>query len=187
MKTPSILIGLLLTATPAFAQTADEYYNAGVKAMNRNDPATARTAFEKALQLRPDHPYARYKLAALKTQAGNMLAKRKETELGGIRLPEVEFRDVTLSEALSALNSMVETESTKKKGEDDAFTPNFMVQDPTGKLGDREVSLSLKNIPAKAALDYLLQQAGGIARYDEHAIVIRPASGAVGKGTPPGE
>lgn len=172
MKTPAILLGLALAAMPAFADQADDYYQKGLAAITRGEPEQAAAAFRKALSLRPDHAYARFQLGKLQGQAGQLKAKRREGELTKVKLDEVNFDGVTLSEALTALNHMVE-KKTAKDGKE-GVTPNFMVQDSSGKLGDTEVTLRLKNVPAKIALDYLLEQAGGKARYDEHAIVILP-------------
>ena len=174
MKTHALLLFLAALAVPAFAQTADEYYRRGMEAVGRGDAQAARAAFNEALRLRPDHPYARYQLGQLRAQTPQLHAKRREAELAAITLPNVDFRDVGLSEALAAMSLMIEQQT--KKGEDKpGFSPNFMVQDPTGELAERPVTLQLKGIPAKAALDYLLQQTGSTARFDEHAIVIRPA------------
>jgi TolA-binding protein len=43
-----------------------------------------------------------------------------------------------------------------------------------GSIAAREVTLQVKNVPAKAMFEMLLEQAGAVAKYEEHAIVIRP-------------
>ena len=70
--------------------------------------------------------------------------------------------------AVTALGQMVDKES---KG---AVTANFIVEDPQGKLAGKKVTLSIKNLPAKVVLDYLLSQVGAKARFDEHAVVVMP-------------
>lgn len=177
MKSIHLIAISLLVAGTAFAETADEAYRAGMAAIQRNEPAAAKQAFERALQLRPDHAYARYQLGRLKSDSASMNAKRREAQLASVRLPEVSFEKASLSEALVALNQMVETESAKTKGKEGAFAPNFNVQDPTGKLGEKEVTLNLKNIPANAALQYLLDQVNARVRYDAHATVVLPNGG----------
>ena len=62
----------------------------------------------------------------------------------------------------------VERESKKK------VTPNFIVQDPTGGFKGRSVTLRLNRIPAETLLKYIVDQAAGNVRYDNHAIVITP-------------
>jgi hypothetical protein len=51
-----------------------------------------------------------------------------------------------------------------------------MIQDPSSKLADSQVTLMVKNVPAKAAFDMILQQAGAVAKYEEHAIVVKPVA-----------
>lgn len=177
MKTRSILAILTLAALPALGETADEFYRQGMAAIKRGDETAARRAFNEALRVSPGHPNARYQLNQLSSMKDQLTKTRKERELASVKLPEVNFSRVSLAEALEALNHMIEAESGKEDKEK-AITPNFMVQDPSGQLGEREVSLQLKNIPAKAALDYILQQASATVRYDEHATVVRPAGGA---------
>lgn len=175
MKIIVILFALLASSLPLLADEADQLYRLGMAAMQEGKPEAAEAAFRKALQLRPAHAQARYQLGQLPAQAETLKARRRAAELGEVKLPVIEFSGVTLNEALAAMGQMVETESAKTRGEDKALTPNFMVQDPSGTLGSKEVTLRLKNVPAKVALDYLLQSVGATARYDQHATVIRPA------------
>ena len=63
---------------------------------------------------------------------------------------------------------LVEQKSDKK------FSPNFMIQDPDKKLGEQLVTLQVKAVPAKAVFEMLLQQAGAVAKYEEHAIIVKP-------------
>jgi hypothetical protein len=51
---------------------------------------------------------------------------------------------------------------------------NFIVHDPEKKLAAAKITLSLRNIPASAALKYILEQSGAKARFDEHAVVVGP-------------
>jgi tetratricopeptide (TPR) repeat protein len=174
MKRSLILVAFAMIAQPAFGSDADEYYKKGMDAVAKGDITGARTAFSETLRLKPDHAYARYQLGKLAENKGELISKRRSNELAAIKVPEVAFEAVTLSEALEALDHLV-AEASKKADEKSTYSPNFMIRDPKNELGKREVSLRLKNVPAKVAFDYLLEQAGGVARYDEHAIVIRPA------------
>ena len=172
MKAPAILFGLLLAATPAVADKADDYYRLGMAALRQNNPARAEAAFRQALKLRPSHAHARAQLGRLPAQAETLKQKRRASEFASIRLKTVNFNGVPLTEALDALKLMVKTASAEANGEDKAVIPNFVVKDPKGTIANREVTLRLTNIPAKAALDYMVEQVGAGVRYDKHAIVI---------------
>lgn len=172
---PSILITVLaLIALPALGGPADDSYKKGMEAVAKGDAAGAQAAFKETLRLKPDHAYARYQLGQLSENKGKLVAKRRSAQLTAVKLPAVSMDSVTLAEALEALDHMVLVE-TKKTDAESPYTPNFIIRDPKNEIGEREVSLRLKNVPAKVALDYLLEQAGGVARFDEHATVIRPA------------
>ena len=51
-----------------------------------------------------------------------------------------------------------------------------MIQDPADKFSDSSVTLTVKNLPAKAAFNMILQQAGAVAKYEEHAIIVKPVA-----------
>lgn len=175
----SCLSVLIISCMTSFvgAQSANDFYQRGVQAMNRGEVEAAETAFKKALKVKPNHAYARYQLGQLKLQAGQLETTRREKAFAAVTLEEVKFSEVPFSDAVMALGQMVETshEANKDKDKEGAEAPvmNFVIQDPAGKLGERLVSLQMKQIPAKTALDYLLKQVQAVARYDEHAIVIR--------------
>ncbi|HEY8962591.1 MAG TPA: tetratricopeptide repeat protein [Luteolibacter sp.] len=174
MKTRLFLLSCaLLAAQASFAEpipkpSPEVFYQKGVKAVEAGDVAEAKSNFEQALQLDPNHANARYQLAELQRNAGRIAAKGREGKLSSVIIPSLEFRAADLNDALTALGQMVEKES---KG---AVTLNFIVDDPGAKLAPQKVTLQLKNIPAKSALDYLLTQVGAKARFDEHAVVITP-------------
>jgi hypothetical protein len=174
MKRSILITALAMVTLPALGGPADVSYKKGVEAVAKGDAAGASAAFTETLRLKPDHAYARYQLGQLSKNKGQMVAKRRSSQLTAVKLPVVSMDSVTLAEALEALDHMV-LEETKKTDAESPYSPNFIIRDPKNKLGEREVSLRLKNVPAKVALDYLLEQAGGIARFDEHATVIRPA------------
>ncbi len=175
MKSKLLAAILALAALPVAADEANDAYTRGMQALKNNDVDAAQTAFTETLRLRPDHPYARYQLGLLKQQGLQLRARKKEAALASIRLPEVNFEEAPFAEAVAALNSMIETESAKSLGAENAIVPNLNVQDSTGQLGQKEVTLQLKNVPANTVLKYLLEQVGAKIRYDEHATVIMPA------------
>jgi hypothetical protein len=69
----------------------------------------------------------------------------------------------------------VERESQQK------ITPNFIIQDPTGAFKNSRVNLRLERIPAETLLRYIVDQAGGYIRYDNHAIIVSPRVSASSK------
>jgi hypothetical protein len=81
-------------------------------------------------------------------------------------VPKVQFNSASLEDSLAALGTLV-TKASK-----DEVSPNFILDDPNKTLASKTVTISLNNIPAKAALEYILTQAGAKARFDEHAIVV---------------
>lgn len=166
-----ILAIVAITCLPAFADKAAEVYKLGMTAVNEGNVTAAERAFREVLRLQPGNADARYQLAELKQNQGSMAARARSKKLGEYVIPQVDFSQAEFSEAIAALGLLVEEKSEKK------FAPNFMVQDPKNKLGERVVTLQVKNVPAKAVLEMLLKQAGAIAKYEEHAIIIRPVPG----------
>ncbi|MBK1828228.1 tetratricopeptide repeat protein [Haloferula rosea] len=173
MKLSLILTTLVLSLTPAFADKADDLYKQGMAAAKQGDAVKARALLNEALRLRPDHPYARFQLGRLKGADSTMAAKQRAAKLAAVTV-SVNFQEAELGDALEALGMMVEKKTSDEHGEDKAFTPNFMIQDRSGELAKSPITLQLKGVPANKVMDFMLQQAGGNVRYDEHAIIIRP-------------
>jgi tetratricopeptide (TPR) repeat protein len=173
MKTRLILL-LLSLALPVTAQQTDgqakaeQYYRQGMADLKAGQLVSAREAFTKALQLNPNHPNARYQLTEMNLNNSTLSATARERKLSTIEIPEVNFQDATLDEVLQSLDALI------RKQTSDQFTPNFVLQDPQKVLADRKISIRLRKIPASAVLKYALEQAGAEAKYDEHAIVIKP-------------
>ena len=87
-------------------------------------------------------------------------------------IPKVNLVKATVQESLDMLAVQIERESKQK------VIPNFIVQDPTGAFKNRVINLRLNRVPAETLLRYIIEQAGGIIRYDDHAIVISPRKAA---------
>ena len=153
---------------PTAAQRADLLYRQGQAAEQAGDPDAARKAYIDALQVNPNHAHARYSLGQLKLNAARIAAKGREVKFGDVVVPEFKLDEATLAEALEALQLIVEKESN---GE---VAPNFIVHDPQRALADVKITLVLRKVPARAVLQYVLDQARAKARHDEHAIVISP-------------
>jgi tetratricopeptide (TPR) repeat protein len=169
-----VLMSLVLPVwaqPPANPQAqAEQYYLQGMAAVKAGQVEVARTAFTNALRLNPNHGNARYQLLELRQSGGALVGKARERKLATVKIPEVNFEESSLQEVLEGLDLLVRKHST------DQFTPNFVVQDPGKQFDKHKVTIRLKNVPASAVLKYALEQAQGNAKYDEHAIVIRPAT-----------
>ena len=163
-----ILILALVGSLPAHADKAAEIYKQGMIAVSEGNAKAAEAAFKEVLRLQPAHANARYQLAELKQNQGSLAARQRSKKMGEFVIPQVDFDKVELAEAVAALAIMVEEQSKGK------FAPNFMVQDPSNKFADQTVTLQVKGVPASAVLDMMLKQTGAVAKYEEHAIIIRP-------------
>jgi tetratricopeptide (TPR) repeat protein len=172
MKTMLSLIVAAALVSQASAQAtasqAEALYRQGLAAEQAGDPAAAQKAYLDALKADPKHANARYSLGQLKLHAGAIAAKGREAKLGAVMIPEFRLDAATLQESFDALRVLIEKQSK------DEVTLNFVIQDPKKQLAQVKISLNLKSMPAKGVIQYLLEQAGAKARYDEHAIVIIP-------------
>lgn len=156
----------LAQVTPA--QLSEQYYRQGLAAEKAGDPVKALKSFEQALKVNPHHANARYRLGQVRLNSGTIAAKGREMKFGAVVVPKIELDGATLRETLDFLTIVMERESEGK------VAPNFIIQDPTGKLEDKKISLQLKNVPAKAVMEYVTTQVGAKVRFDEHAVVVTP-------------
>lgn len=156
------------TAAQTASQRAEVLYRQGQAAEKAGDADAARKAYLEALQANPNHAHARYSLGQLRVNAARIAATGREARFGNVMVPEFKLDGASLAEALSALQHIVEKES------DGEVAPNFIIQDPSRAFADVKISLVLKKVPARAVLQYVMDQAGAKARHDEHAIVITP-------------
>ena len=168
-----LTMGVLLTLGPSLSaqQSATRItalYKKGLQAMEQGQVDVARACFTEVLRIQPNNPNAKFQLRQLNLRAPSLLAKRRQAQLAQVKLPAVNFDQLTIAEALDALDKLVLKETKEK------FAPNFIVQDPDGVLDDRKFSLKLGNLPATVVLKYCLDNVGATARYDQHAIVVRP-------------
>lgn len=170
MKNFIVIATLAVTATAALAETAaqkaEQFYLKGLAAEKVGDPALAIAAYKAALELHPGHANARYRAGQVKIGAAAIKSSATEAKIGGVMIPVYQVEDATVQDAVSALRLAIE------KASNNEITPNFVIQDPQGKLADRRITMQLKGVPAKAILDYIHSQGGTRARYDEHAVVI---------------
>jgi tetratricopeptide (TPR) repeat protein len=163
-----VLMLAVLAVLPVRADTAANLYKQGMTAIEEGDVRAAELAFKEVLRLQPTNANARYQLGQLKQNQDSIAARGRSRQLAQYK---IDFNKTEVSEALTALGMLIEKKSEGK------FAPNFMIKDPSNKLGDREVTLQVKKVPASAALDMILQQAGASARFEKHAIVVVPRPG----------
>lgn len=170
MKTLIVLAVIALAAPAASAQSsakqAEAYYQKGLAAERAGDPDTAKAAYEAALKLHPGHANARYRAGQVKINASSIKSAATKAKIGAVTIPVYQLEDATVQEAIQALGLAIEKASEEK------IAPNFIIEDPNGKLAATRISMQLKNIPVSAVLEYIHSQAKTKARYDEHAVVI---------------
>jgi tetratricopeptide (TPR) repeat protein len=172
MKKLIVIAAIVLSGSGAFAQNAaqqaEEYYLKGQAAEKAGDPTTAIAAYNAALELFPGHVKARFNLGQVKINAVAIKSAGIEAKIGAVMIPDYKLDGDTVQDAIQALALGIE------KATEEKIAPNFIIEDPKGKLSDVRISLQLKNVPVKAILDYIHAQASTRARYDEHAVVIMP-------------
>lgn len=170
----ALMLSIIATATTAHAESdpraerARTMYQLGLTAIEEGDYALAKTSFKEVLRLYPKHTQARAKLIYLTNNRNTLEIGKRKAALSKIIIPQVNLDKATIREALEMLSVQVERESKKK------ITPNFIVQDPTGGFKGRTVTLRLNRLPAETLLRYIVDQAGGHIRYDNHAIIVVP-------------
>ncbi|YCM43741.1 hypothetical protein V2O64_20760 [Verrucomicrobiaceae bacterium 227] len=169
-------IGLSLTTSSfaddlrAKALKIDSLYKAGLVAMHQGNEKEARSAFKSVLKLQPGHGHARYQLTQLPATVAKVKLQKREALFASTLIKEINFNKATLSEALEALNLFA------SQATDDKFTPNFVIQDPGGKLEEKTITLKMTNVPLSNILHYVTELTGTKVRYDAHATVVRPAA-----------
>ena len=139
-------------------------------AVRDGDLEAARKAFTGALQIDPNHGNARYQLIELRNNGDRIAARARQVKLEQVKLPIVQFDDVTLDEAVAAIDLLVRKETKEE------FIPNFVIRDPDGRISERKVELQLRNVQASVALKYVLDLVGASVRYEQHAILILPGA-----------
>lgn len=181
-KTTTMIVALMLgigaaaQAENGKANSANSLYQQGVIAMNEGKYDIARMSFEEVLRINPRHLPARKKLHYITENRNSLDIKNRKDALRRVTIPKVNLDKATIREALNVLAVQIERESKQK------LAPNFIVQDPAGAFKGSSVTLRLNRIPAETLLRYIVDQAGGTIRYDNHAIVVRPRRAAA---TPP--
>jgi len=149
-------------------ERARSFYKMGLIAVNEGNFNLAKQSFREVLKLYPTHPQARRQLTNITANRNTLEIGRRKATLKKVIIPQVNLEKETLREALDMLREQVKRESKGK------VKPNFIVQDRTGGFKGRTVTLQLNRVPAETLLRYIVDQANGNIRYDNHAIVITP-------------
>jgi tetratricopeptide (TPR) repeat protein len=164
-----LIIALTLGLTGlAPAQNANDYYARGEAALKAGNIENAKAAYQAALKLEPNHGNAKFRLLSMRNLSATARLKARKSQLASIVLPNVTFENLSLEESLEALGFMIE------KASQDSFVPNFIIDDPGQDISKNNVNIRLRNIPASAALNYVLSQAKARVVWDAHVISVRP-------------
>lgn len=170
MKLLPAFLSLLVLGATVFAADVSKILSEAQTAMIRGDIETAKRNFQIVYQLDPKNVVAiggLRQIAAQEAKGGGSPAIEKQ--LSAVILPQVQFKEATLTEALDFLKKKVTEASGGKQ------TANFVVQ--PGVDQNAKITLSLTNIPLTEALRYLSGLVNAKMDYQKYAIVIKPATG----------
>jgi hypothetical protein len=156
---------LLLTFSSLVAQQ-EEIQSEAVRAFQAGDYATAKSLFESLLAMDPKNPAARTYLRAIALREGE--GPSLQASLRNINIPAVEFRDVTVREAVAFVAQKVHELSGGKR------SLNVVWMVPSETTESTRITLSLQNVPASEVLRYIGDASNLRLTYDAHAVKIRP-------------
>lgn len=168
---------VLCLASIALAAPADiqDLLTEGQLAYQRGDLAKAKAAFSMVYQMDARNPVAIGYLRRIQVDEANKpKGNAAESQLAGLIIPQIQFKDATLGSTLEYLKKAVEKQSGGKQ------TVNFVVQLPAAQLNTQTVTLNLTSIPFTEALRYLADLANARVEYEKYAIKLlpKPATGA---------
>jgi thioredoxin-like negative regulator of GroEL len=160
------LVALLVMAFSPLIAQQEEIQSEAVRAFQEGDYATAKSLFESLLAIDPKNVAARSYLRAiaLREDAGPGL----RAFLRSINIPAVDFRDVTVREAVAFVAQKVHEVSGGKQ------SVNVVWMVPSEVTESTRITLSLQNVPASEVLRYIGDAANLRFTYDTHAVKIRP-------------
>jgi hypothetical protein len=161
------LLTLLFFALTNLAAQQEEIQSEAVRAFQEGDYATAKSLFESLLAVDPKNPAARTYLRAIAVREGG-----RPTLLGALKnitIPTIDFRDVTVREAVAFVAQKVYELSGGQR------SLNVVWIVPPETTEDKRVTLNLQNVPAAEVLRYIGEAAGLRFSYDALAVKIRAA------------
>ncbi|MGA7214140.1 MAG: hypothetical protein WBX20_08035 [Terrimicrobiaceae bacterium] len=162
------LLALLFLAFSPLAAQQSEMQAEAVRAFQAGDYATAGSLFESLLSIDPKNVVARNYLRAIaqRRKSGPGL----EGALGKILIPKVDFRDVSVREAVAFVSQTVRELSGGKQ------SVNVVWLASPEQTANARVTLSLQNVPASDVLRYIGDSANLRFSYDAQAVTIKPMS-----------
>ena len=162
------LLALLFLAFSPLAAQQNEIQAEAVRAFQAEDYATAKSLFESLLSIDPKNFAARNYLRAIaqREQGGPGL----ERALRKILIPTVDFRDVTVREAVAFVSQKVRELSGGKQ------SVNVVWMVSAEQTAGARVTLSLQNVPASEVLRYIGDSSNLRFIYDARAVKIKPMS-----------
>ena len=165
------LIGLLLLVLAFSSLTAqqDEMQSEALRAFQAGDYAAAKFLFESLRALDPKNPVARNYLRAIALREGS--GAGLEAALKNIHIPALDFREVTVREAVAFVSQKVHELSGGKQ------SLNVVWMVPPELIDDKRVTLNLQNVPASEVLRYIGDAANLRFSYDAYAVKVRPMNG----------
>lgn len=162
------LLALLLLALSNLAAQQEEIQSEAMRAFREGDYVTAKSLFESLLAVDPRNPAARTYLRAIAVREGSgptlLSALRK------INIPSIDFRDVSVREAVAFVAQKVDELS----GGERSLNVVWLV--PPETTQDKRVTLSLQNVPAAEVLRYIGDASDLKFTYDAYAVKIGAAS-----------
>jgi hypothetical protein len=162
------ILTLVFLAFSSLAAQQNEIQAEAVRAFQAEDYATAKSLFESLLSLDPKNFTARNYLRAIaqREQGG----PRLESALRKIVIPTVDFRDVTVREAVAFVSQKVRELSGGKQ------SVNVVWMVSPEQTADARVTLSLQNVPASEVLRYIGDASNLRFSYDALAVKIQAMS-----------
>ena len=158
------LLALLLFVLSNLAAQQEEIQSEAVRAFREGDYVTAKSLFESLLAVDPRNPAARTYLRAIAVREGSgptlLSALRK------INIPSIDFRDVSVREAVAFVAQKVHELS----GGERSLNVVWLV--PPETTQDKRVTLSLQNVPAAEVLRYIGDASDLKFTYDAYAVKI---------------
>lgn len=169
-----IILLFVLNSLNAWSETTQEkksryvkeYYEAGMKNFKEKNYEKAELYLGTVLKLKPTHGNARFhynQAKELKTQSKAQGARNK---LKSVSLAKIDIDQLNLNDALDVFRQ------TYKQAANEEI--NIIVNDSTGKMSSQTKSLSLQNLPAETALQYLVDLYGGKVVYERGLVAVRP-------------
>ena len=162
------LVALLLFAFSNLSAQQEEIQLEAVRAFREGDYATAKALFESLLAVDSRNLAARNYLRAIAVREGS--GPNLQAVLRKINIPTIDFRDVSVREAVAFVGQQVHELS----GGERSLNVVWIV--PPEAIADKRVTLSLQNVPAAEVLRYIGDASDLKFSYDAYAVKIRPSS-----------